>query len=84
MYTSSKIVRLRPEGEPLFFVRETVNERRDIALREIDECLQGAFELMNLVDARRAEFKLALSDFKIDEAREMIKKLMLELEGIER
>ena len=84
MFKNSNVSRLRPEGEPLFFERVKVNERREIALREVDECLSGAMQLLNLADARRAEFKLALSDFKIDEAREMITKLMLELQGIER
>lgn len=83
MSICSNISRLYPEGAPHFFVRVKLNERREIALREVNECLQGAFQLMNLADARRAEFKLALSDFKIDEALDMIKKLMLELEGIE-
>ena len=84
MSICSNISRLRPEGEPLIFVRVKLNAAREIALREVNECLQGAFQLMNLADARRAEFKLALSDFKIDEALDMITKLMLELEGIER
>jgi hypothetical protein len=82
MNSSNKVTRLRPNDEPLFFERVPVNQRRAIAVREVDECLGGALQLVNLADQRRAEFNLALSDFKIDEAREMLLKLMVELERI--
>lgn len=84
MFKNSNVSRLRPEGEPLFFERVKVNERREIALREVDECLSGALQLLNLANDRRAEFKLALSSVKIFEARDMIKRLFLELQEIER
>lgn len=84
MNKCSNVSLLCADVTPRFFSRVKMNEQREIALREVDECLSGAMQLMNLADTRRAEFKLSLSDFKIDEARNMIIKLMLELEGIER
>jgi hypothetical protein len=82
MSSFSNIVRFPVAGEPLFFERVPVNDRREIAIKEIDECLGGAMKLIEIADERRMEFHFDLSEFRLDEARDDLLKVLGQLAQI--
>jgi hypothetical protein len=83
--SSNNVVRFPIFGrEPLFFERRMIDQRREIAMREIDECLGGALQLMELADSRRMEFGLDLNEYCFDEAREDLLRVLAQLDDIKK
>ena len=63
-------------------MRTPLEERREIAIEQISECLRGAIQLIELAESRRCEFALNLSEFRIEEAKDDLLRVLGQLAQI--